>query len=130
MMSVIYHMRYVRGNPIRMCLAVESDRQLDGLEAVEARRPPRGAIDRLLFNDIIKFVDDNPRSSHLKDGLEVQFGLCCRGPSVIPVIEARNLDLKGAVAYVPRKGTSLLKRREGELVPVPIGTKEAYIILE
>lgn len=40
LMSVIYHMRYVRGNPISMCLAVDIGRQLDGLEAVEARRPP------------------------------------------------------------------------------------------
>jgi hypothetical protein len=129
MMSIIYHMRYVLGRPISMCLAVDIDRQLDGLESVEAKRPPRGAIDRLLFGDIIKYIDDNPHHEYLKEGLEVQFGLCCRGPSVLPVIEATNLDLKGAVAHVPRKGTSQLKRKEGELVPVPIGTKEAYDIL-
>ena len=129
MMSIVYHMRYVLGRPISMCLAVDIDRQLDGLESVEAKRPPRGAIDRLLFGDIIKYINDNPHHEHLKEGLEVQFGLCCRGPSVLPVIEATNLDLKGAVAHVPRKGTSQLKRKEGELVPVPIGTKEAYDIL-
>ena len=90
---------------------------------------PRGAIDRNLFGHLIKEAEAEQEYA-LMITLQVQFGISCRGPSVIPHLRKCDVNLESRLVVVPRKGTAISKAKDGDTVAVPIVTVECFEALK
>ena len=64
---------------------------------------PRSAIDWILFGNLVDPAKLQGRQD-MVTFFHVQFGLSCRGPSVMPVITAAAVDLEKKTVSVSRKG--------------------------
>jgi len=122
--AVIFYAR-THGVPISEDAVADIHLCTFAMSKVHDLRRPRGAIDRILFGNLVDRAKSHGRPE-LVTFFHVQFGLSCRGPSVMPVITAAAVDLEKKTVNVPRKGTSASKAKDGDTVTVPIMTEECY----
>lgn len=129
-LSSMYFEMQVKGEPMPQEDAEDLGFVVDGMEVVEGPRPKRGAMTDKQFGELLKEAKARgPAWKEDLEALEVQFGLCCRGPSVMPELKVRDVVLNRKYVLVPRKGSVLTKCRHGEQQALPIYTQEAYKIL-
>lgn len=130
-LSAVFYEAYCAGEPIDDADADDLGLVVDAMEVEEGERTKRGALDEEMFGELLTEVKARGQAwAKEREALEVQFGLCCRGPSAMPFITVCDVDFRRKTVEVMRKGSGLTKCRNGEKVTQPIYTKEAFDILQ
>ena len=123
--SVMIHFAHAHGQPIGENEAKDIHQLINALNATAEQRRPRGAIDRELFGHLVKEALERDLPD-MHAALIVQFGISCRGPSVLPFLTVADVNFGAKTVNVARKATKIEKGKHGEKITVPIVTVECY----